>query len=74
MIESGEKTEEYRDSKPYWDKRLCRDYDAVTFVYGYTGRTMTYEVKGISRGFGNPDWGAPTDRSVYKIMLGKRLN
>ena len=24
MIESGEKTEEYREIKPYWIKRLCR--------------------------------------------------
>lgn len=23
MIESGEKTEEYREKKPYWLKRLC---------------------------------------------------
>ena len=24
MIASGEKTEEYREIKPYWQKRLCR--------------------------------------------------
>lgn len=24
MIESGEKTEEYREIKPYWNKRICK--------------------------------------------------
>ena len=28
MIESGEKTEEYREIKPYWEKRLV-DYKAI---------------------------------------------
>lgn len=28
MIESGVKTEEYREIKPYWEKRLLR-YDAI---------------------------------------------
>lgn len=26
MIESGEKTEEYREIKEYWAKRLCEDW------------------------------------------------
>lgn len=29
MIESGEKTEEYREIKPYWIKRLCRYWDSL---------------------------------------------
>lgn len=28
MIASGEKTEEYREIKPYWEKRLL-DYNAI---------------------------------------------
>lgn len=28
MIASGEKTEEYREIKPYWEKRLL-DYEAI---------------------------------------------
>lgn len=48
MIESGEKTEEYREMKPYWADRLVdkvkywigprtiyRRYDAVEFTLGY---------------------------------------
>ena len=81
MIESGVKTEEYREIKPYWIKRLCdnwvsRDrfidcmnnccinciqtllynlykYDAVKFSYGYTKRTMTFEIESITIGKGN---------------------
>lgn len=71
MIESGYKTEEYREIKPYWIKRigLC---DAVKFSYGYTQRTMTFECKGIRIGKGNPVWGAP-EEDVFIIKLGKRL-
>lgn len=29
MIESGEKTEEYREIKPYWIRRLCRYWDTL---------------------------------------------
>ena len=73
MIESGVKTEEYREIKPYWDKRLMRDkwnfctdslchipqkFDAVKFSYGYTKRTITFECKGITIGKGKPEWGA----------------
>ena len=32
MIASGEKTEEYREIKPYWEKRLL-DYDAINRDY-----------------------------------------
>lgn len=87
MIESGVKTEEYREIKPYWEKRLmcnkwnfCTDslyhipqkFDAVKFSYGYTKRTMTFECKDITIGKGNPEWGAPEDL-VFIIKLGKRL-
>ena len=64
MIERGEKTEEYREIKPYWTKRIGL-YDAVKFSYGYTKRT-------ISVGKGRKEWGAP-DSDVYIIKLGKRI-
>ena len=61
--------------KKYAGKSQLRwqHYDAVCFHRGYTNITMTYEFKGTSIGYGNPDWGAPTDREVFKIKLGKRL-
>ena len=89
MIESGVKTEEYREIKPYWSKRivgkdtisisnvLMEKYDYsfthVRFSYGYTKRTMTFEIKDITIGHGNPEWGAP-DEDVFIIKLGTKLN
>lgn len=106
MIESGVKTEEYREIKPYWVQRLTRygngklngilyaeflssspevlkyniykdlmtfaDYTHVKFSYGYTKRTMTFEIENITIGKGNPEWGAPKE-DVFIIKLGKRL-
>ena len=92
MIESGIKTEEYREIKPFWCKRLIHDYDecmeefgaiifddknfkqydVVKFSYGYTNRTMTFEIENISVGYGNKEWGAP-DNIVFTIKLGKRV-
>lgn len=102
LIESGVKTEEYREIKPYWEKRLIdykalksdyewiafrrivlgkctnpcehypKGYTHVKFSYGYTKRTMTFEIESITIGKGNPEWGAPTEE-VFIIKLGKRL-
>ena len=101
MIESGVKTEEYREIKPYWVNRLaqcykwcalnvlthldrCKQchadfndirtngYTHVTFSYGYTKRTMTFEIKTIRIGKGRADWGAP-DEDVFIIELGERI-
>ena len=73
MIESGEKKEEYRENKPYWAKRIIgRKYKYVRFSYGYTKRTMTYEVDGITFGQGKKEWGAP-DEAVHIIKLGRRV-
>lgn len=73
MIERGEKTEEYREIKPYWNKRLInRKYTHVKFSYGYTKRTMTFEIERITIGAGNPKWGAPFE-FVFIIKLGKRV-
>ena len=106
LIESGVKTEEYRELKGYWIQRLTRygndtlngrfyadflasspdvlkynieqricsytKYDAVKFSYGYTKRTMTFEIESITIGKGNPEWGAPAE-DVFIIKLGKRI-
>ena len=89
MIESGVKTEEYRIQSDYWFKRLTHfldnDFDItkgdlgikpfafVKFSYGYTKRTMTFEIESITIGKGKPEWGAPTE-DVFIIKLGKRLD
>lgn len=72
MIERGEKREEYREMKPYWQKRLTGRIDAVCFSYGYTKRRMTFECAGITTGQGRPEWGAP-DHETFIIKLGTRL-
>ena len=37
LIESGQKTSEYREIKPYWINRLeNKHYDTVTFQRGFT--------------------------------------
>ena len=33
---------------------------------------MLIECKGISVGYGNPEWGAPADKEVFIIKLGNR--
>lgn len=116
MINSGIKTEEYREIKPYWEKRLLdykslsdyvdknfndllmlvyefvvhgslqphiedaphmfpRGYKKVVFRLGYqrNAPSMTFEVRDICFGEGRPEWGAPTDKEVFIIKLGKRI-
>lgn len=74
MIASGEKTDEYREIKPYWETRLsdASRYSVVRFRNGYNpgSPTMTIELLGISQGVGNPKWGAPSS-PVYRLHLGK---
>lgn len=50
----------------------CYQYDAVRFSYGYTRRTMTFDVESITIGKGKPEWGAPAE-DVFIIKLGRRL-
>lgn len=55
-------------------KKECgKDITHVCFSYGYTKRRMTFEVEKIIIGRGNPEWGAPEDRNVFIIKLGKRI-
>ena len=67
MIASGEKNEEYREIKYYWDVRLLnRDYDAVSFRNGYGKKSpkMIIELEHIRTGWGLPEWGAPRNHKV----------
>lgn len=50
-----------------------KNYDAIRFHRGQGGKqTMLIECKGISVGYGNPEWGAPADKEVFIIKLGNR--
>ncbi len=66
-ILAGEKVEEYRDKKEYWEKRLLiegkpKEYDLVVFRNGYSkdAPQMKVEWKGLRE-----------DKDRYAILLGK---
>lgn len=76
MINQGIKTEEYREIKPYWTKRLeNKTYDVVIFKHGYAkdAPTMSFEINSIEIKEGNTKWGAIPNQKYYVISLGKRL-
>lgn len=49
------------------------EYTHVRFRYGYTKRTMLFELQGIRIGRGKPEWGAPMDKSVFILKLGTKI-
>ena len=75
MIASGEKLEEYREIKPYWDKRLNKQYDVIQFRNGYSkdAPKMTIELIEIRKGLGLTHLGAPMFDNVYVLRLGNIL-
>lgn len=75
-IASGEKTSEYREIKPYWNKLfdlhiLNRNwYRRVVFHRGYSNETMEFEIKDIQMTDRPNDLQLPT---VWEIKLGRRI-
>lgn len=51
---------------------VFKKFTHVKFSYGYTKRTMTFEIESITIGKGKPEWGAPAEE-VFIIKLGKRV-
>lgn len=81
MIASGEKHCEYRDIKPYWMKRIFENgfepkFKTITFSNGYSKnrRQMVVELKSIDVGYGKRNWGAPVNKMVYRLHLGKIIS
>jgi len=83
MIASGEKKEEYREIKPYWEKRLeaprlfafvtrFKEFDFVEFRNGYgkDAPRMIVECEEISLGNSQPRW-SDGEEFCYIISLGK---
>lgn len=81
-IASGEKTSEYRECKPYWNRCFAGDkdsnrthlrqfiYTTVVFHRGYTAETMEFVIKSI--GITNE----PNDLNLpccWEIKLGDRI-
>lgn len=81
MIAAGEKLEEYRDIKPYWERRLFepdgmpKDYDIVRFRNGYSENapTMDVQLEMIHRGFGSDKWGAENEKVYFVLTLGRTI-
>lgn len=61
--------------KKYYEKAELRlKVDKVKFVYGYTKRTMTFEIEDVVIGTGNHEWGAENGVEYYVIKLGNRID
>lgn len=76
MIKSGEKTEEYREIKPYWNTRLLnQEYDFILFRNGYDKDSpeILIECKGIRTDLGKLYWGALPKEKVFILDLGKQI-
>jgi hypothetical protein len=76
LIASGAKKEEYREIKPYWNQRLHTElFDVVEFRNGYGKHVplVTVELRGVERGLGIVEWGAPEKLMVYILKLGRIL-
>jgi hypothetical protein len=74
MIASGEKKEEYREIRPYWDKRLCgKEYAYILFRNGYSknARSMLVHCYWIDAGSGFEIWGAESGKHYYVLRLGE---
>ena len=48
-----------------------KEYTHVCFRFGYTKRTMLFELESITIGVGNTNWGAPDNECVFILKMGK---
>jgi len=85
LIKSGEKKSEYREDKPYWQKRLLdgedipKVFDIVRFKNGYAKDSPTMDVKFRSITFSGKRWLTPKhgeilSENILVIHLGKVLS
>lgn len=87
MIASGEKKEEYRDIKPYWNRVFCahicikgRFYHptdvTICFSNGYAKdrRQMTVECLGLFQRTGKPEWGADPNKLYHTLLIGNIIS
>ena len=83
MIEAGEKKEEYREIKPFWNRVFScyikikgRNYHPtdvlICFSNGYSKnrRQMFVRCKYVKPGFGKPEWGAEPNKQYHVLSLG----
>lgn len=76
MIATGEKKEEYREIKPYWNNLLNnKKFHAIQFRSGYSSNspTILVELREHLGGLGITEWGAPEGEVVHILRLGRIL-
>lgn len=79
MIKSGIKTEEYREVKEYWKKRLfSHKYDFVEFMLGYPKsndleKRIRFKIISIKIGYGIEEFGAELHKIYYVIKFGDKI-
>lgn len=74
-ILEGTKTEEYREIKLFWAKRLLQNYDTVTFRNGYASDAplMVVEFKGVeTKTIYHPIHRKPM--TVFAVKLGRIIH
>lgn len=77
QILSGEKTEEYREVRPFWVARLIdKEYSRITFKNGYASNAPKaefefkgYEVRNITHEIFGDD-----EVNVFAIKIGERTD
>lgn len=77
MIKSGEKKEEYREIKPYYDSRFLKSLNderphtnIMLFRNGYSKQRPTIRCEVIiSKGTGKEEWGAEPNKLYYVLKI-----
>ena len=75
MILFGEKKEEYREIKPYYDSRLLGFYTGkmeheIFLRNGYSSKSPTIKCKiKVVVGTGKEEWGAETNKEYYVLKI-----
>ena len=83
MILSGEKKEEYREIKSYYDTRFRNiwgypaywsEVHIVAFRNGYNANSPFFLAEvSLSTGVGKPEWGAEPGKKYYVLRINKIL-
>lgn len=82
MILSGEKKEEYREIKPYYDSRFNNENNysnwmqyldkiiLIKFRNGYSSKSLTIGCCcKITKGYGKEEWGAEPNKLYYVLKI-----
>jgi hypothetical protein len=73
MILSGEKTEEYRDIKLFYDRLFKKEYNCIRFINGYATNAPEFfiELHSIEKGLTKLPFAENAGKLVYVLKLGK---